>query len=71
MNSNNVAYWINSNKVAQVHKINSKNTQFYLVLISCTLHCILPKYIWYHHDVGFKLYRWKFAKNIGIEVSYI
>jgi len=32
------------NKVAQVHEINSKITQFYLVLISFTLHHILPKY---------------------------
>jgi len=40
--------------VAQLHKINLKNTQFYLVLISSTLHYILPKYMWYHNDVGYK-----------------
>jgi len=32
------------NKVAQVHEINLKNTQFYLILISSTLPYILPKY---------------------------
>jgi len=42
---NKVAYWINSNKDAQVHEINSKNTQLYLFLISSTLHYILPKYV--------------------------
>jgi len=26
--------------------------------------------MWHHHDVGFKLNCWKFAENIGIEVSY-
>jgi hypothetical protein len=26
--------------------------------------------MWYHHDVGFKLYSSKFAENVGIEVSY-
>jgi len=67
---NKVAYWINLNKVAQIHKFNWKNTQFYLVLISSTLHYILPKYTWYQHDVGFKFNSWKFAKNVGIEVSY-
>ena len=51
INLNNVAYWINlnkvvySNKVSQAHEINSKNTQFYLVLISSMLHYILPKYV--------------------------
>jgi len=45
VNSNKVAYWINSNKVAQNQL---KNTQFYLVLISSTLHYIIPKYMWYH-----------------------
>jgi len=45
INSNKVEYWINSNKAVQVHEINSKNTQFYLVLISSTLYYILPKYV--------------------------
>jgi len=26
--------------------------------------------MWYHYDVGFKYNYWKFAKNVGIEVSY-
>jgi len=30
---------------SQVHIINSKNTQLYLVLISSTLHYILRKYV--------------------------
>jgi len=56
--------------VAQVRKINLKNTQFYLVLISSKLHYILPKYMWYHYDVGFKFNCWKVTENLGIEVSY-
>jgi len=32
------------NKIAQLHEINSKNKQFYLVLVSTKLHYILPKY---------------------------
>ena len=43
---------------------------FYLVLISSTLHYILPKYMWYHHDVGFKFNFRKFTENVRIEVSY-
>ena len=70
INLNKVAYWINSNKIVQVHEIISKNTQFYLVLILSMLHYILPINMWYHYDVEFKLYSWKFAQNVGIEMSY-
>ena len=64
INLNKVTYWINSNKVAQVDKINSKNTQFYLFDFGIYITFSLNIYMWYHHDVGFKLYSWKFAQNV-------
>jgi len=75
INLNKVAYWINSNKVSQVHEINSKNTQFYLVLISSTLHYILPKYVvssWCEIcSILWKLKRMKRTTDVFYIINYI
>ena len=53
----------------KLHKY-AKSIQKIHNFISSTSHYILPKYMWYHHDVVFKLNCWKFAEHVGIKVSY-